>query len=711
MIDIAFRKDGGILRLNGEYPDGTKLRFSSGHDPLFRLRLLRNGEFTIVTSSEAGNCTKSKSRDIIILRFADFKTAPGLSVTCSVRHTDDDSLEWGLELSNDSDYTIDLAEYPCISIPSLPDPEKSDGFRVFIPKTEGIETYRLAKIDPVAALKQYSYQSIYPGVASMQYLAWYNNEKGFYFAAHDISGMPKNIRAYRDENNTYLSMASFPGVLPHTTLSLPYPTVTALTGGGWESSAELYRHFIETSGFPLPKKLAVDDSLPEWYRSQPIVVIYPPRSVRGTGYYGPNEFYPYERGMKYINELSDELGGVKIFVFLTYWEGSAPWAPPFNWPPFGDVESFRNYVKMLHNAGHYIGLYGSGLNWTDKSLLVDYDMTEYRESHNIADTFCVKPDGEYYPGACGSIRTGHHMCPGVKVTRDIATEQTEKIFAEGVDFFQLFDQDLGGFGCPCYSPYHGHPPVFGAWLTGTTSKLYAKLSEMGGGKAFIGTEDTCADWHMRYLRFNDNRRGFFDMNARAVPAFQYVNHEYVNNFLGNLCGFKANIGLEGNDDWFIYSMAYATANGDLMSFPIKSGGEIHWEWGMDWLTPGPNRADAVACISNYQAFRTGVAEKYLFGGRMERAYPIAVSGEPYIIHCVKNPDLDQTHSYVQTARWRSADGYEAQVLVSFSRTERTVKLNAHAKRILTADGKLPFTVEDGITTVKLPPFTAALAEL
>lgn len=697
MLDIKLSASDGRI----EAITGGGLDFCAGRAPLFRMRLLRDGCFSAADSVSAARFTSDGGR----MTFADFgEGLEALTVVCEVKRVSDDEFEWYLNIQNDTDYIVESAEYPCIC-------GRAEGdMRVFRAFTEGVELTHFQRLDPAAELlKPDRSVNIYPGFVTMQYLAYYNASVGLYFAAHDCTGVPKFIRAFETpDGDMSLSIRSCHAVLPHTSREAGFPMVVSLTGGGWESSAERYRSFLEGGGFPLPKKLAEDDGLPEWYKKSPVVVIYPPRSYRGTGYYGANEFYPYENGMKYIDELSKEFGGAPIMAFLAYWEGSAPWAPPYNWPPFGELESFRRYVKLLHSAGHYIGLYGSGLNWTDKHLLCpEYDMTGYRETHGINGTLCVKPDGSFYEGACQTIRSGYHMCPGVKETRDIAMSQSESVVSEGVDFFQLFDQDMGGFGCQCYSKDHGHPPVLGEWETGAQRSLYRELSEMSDGRCIFGTESAAADFFMKYLRFNDLRENCHSMADRIVPAYEYVTHEYISNFSGNLSGLDRQVPHDKNPDCFIYCLAYSLAAGDLLTVPMKSGGEIHWEWGMSWLIPGPDRADAVACVKNYNAFRSGVAAKYLYGGRMLRAKRLDVGGEPLTLHTSQGCDV--TVSYVQTTRWRASDGGEAQVCASFSREPKRVILHAPVKALLTADGPLPFETRDGVTEFTIPPFTAALA--
>lgn len=703
---VMSEKTGSILKISG--PD---VDFSQEPEiGLFCLRLVdREGRFHLVDALDAGQVVAARTNQeegtVLRIAFSDFPRYPGLAVTATANLSACiDRIEWGLYIQNDTDYAIEYIDYPRFLSPDNLGPG-SGQHRVFWPYTEGclIEDTVYPRFREHPLTYPSGGEPVYPGLVTMQFMAYYGPRCGLYFAAHDARSIPKAIECIREDPGIRLTFKAFCCIGSHCCYTLPYPMVMELFEGDWMDAAELYRRFVEQSEFPLPSRMFGREHLPAWQKESPVVVIFPPRSIRGTGYMGRNEFYPYTNAEKYLADLSESIDS-NLLALLTYWEGSAPWCPPYIWPPYGGEEGFLAFVNSLHARGDYIGVYGSGLHWTDRSLLCpEFDKSREREELGLTECMCAGPDGSLSSKICQTIRTGFEMCPACEPTVDIALTQLTSILDAGVDFVQYFDQNMGGRGYVCYSKKHGHPPLYGSWSVEAMVRIYERMIEIiakKGNHSALGCESSPADCFIKYLTFNDLRYNMVFAFGKPVPAFEYVFHEYNINFMGNQCAFTQHIPVNRNPDTLLFRMAYSLVAGDLLTVVMKSGGELHWEWGMSWLEPGPRQLPLIKAIRNYAAMRRYSGYPYLHYGRMLRPAQVEC-GENY--EMIRTDGSAITFDGILTSKWRAPDGSEAQFLANFREWDMNVVVNACCILAFDAWGKpLEFTCTEDKTAIQVP---------
>lgn len=120
-----------------------------------------------------------------------------------------------------------------------------------------------------------------------------------------------------------------------------------------------------------------------------------------------NGYYPYTNCLPYIRKY-EEFFGNRQMVLLMHWEGTAPWAPPYVWPPFGNKTSFDKLVEGIHGRNNLFGLYCSGLGWTQKSFYYDYNREDTFEKESLAECVEVGPTRKLqYTTTCFHIRNGY----------------------------------------------------------------------------------------------------------------------------------------------------------------------------------------------------------------------------------------------------------------------------------------------------------------
>ena len=247
--------------------------------------------------------------------------------------------------------------------------------------------------------------SLYPSYCQMQFLAAYKNGRGVYFSAVDDRHTLKQVDWERiGDKAVRLSLMTFCGDLDadgawrstfHYALR-PYD-------GGWMDACEIYRDWVRTlPAFANPPKR------PKWMYDSPVNLIYP---VRGEGLDNkprnmpPNCYFPYMKAMAAVEKYGKLLDS-RIMALLMHWEGTAPWAPPYVWPPYGGEAELAKFRDALHARGDLLGVYCSGTAWTQVSCIVLVSLVRrfnaLRKKHPsfLLEGKMVKP-----PFMCASHRT------------------------------------------------------------------------------------------------------------------------------------------------------------------------------------------------------------------------------------------------------------------------------------------------------------------
>lgn len=673
---------------------------------LFRLFVSdANGLTMNIISKDFLEVTEKTIDDTKYIEYKNCSLAEGLEVIASLAATESEA-KWGFEVKNNTDKTVEKIYYPCINAKNALVDEGGE-YKVFLPCFEGAEITKISDIP--------GDEKEYPGFLNMQYMAYYNGKQGLYICAEDTLGIPKIIDCVKEDNGLAIVMGVYVNIEPGCEYKLPYPVVMKRFSGDWQDASEIYRDFVENSDFPLPEKMEQRDDIPQFVKDYAVVTVYPVRSVVGVkGYFGKNEYMPYCNGLKYFDDLKLELGA-DMMAFLVGWEGSATWAPPLMWPPYGGEEELSRFVDEMHKRGNYVGLYGSGLNWTDKSIFVkECDFTQYRIDNNLDSIMTKKRDQTLDPDVgFPMIRTGYHMCCHCDGTRKIVYDQFEGIISSGIDYMQYFDQNLCGKPAVCYAKDHGHPSSYGVWASDDMREIadeMYKIVEKNGKNCVIGCECAPADYLLNQYKFNDHRFHWVTElaywcgfeQAISVPAFQYVYSEYIKNFMGNQCDFTKHVPFE-NKDSFLFRTAYSFVAGDLLTIILKGGGELHFDWGADWIQSGPPQVVLKRFINTLCNFHRGEAYNYLMYGRMVKDIPFE-GAKPYVMTLKDGRKIAYPDVISKTWEYK---GKKVQIFVNYLGEERTIVSEKNFTRILDLDDENMVC----FNKITIPPYSAVAAEI
>ena len=643
--------------------------------PLFRIRLRdREGAPLLFSAADASRVEELADGAIYTAFPAPCET---LRVEMRIRAIEDE-LRFSLSAAPGCpDYAVEWVDYPLTVLPS---PAKT-GNAILFPYNEGAlitDEWEREKISLRYTEPEYPSRgagAVFPGMVCSQMLAYVTEDVTLYMAAHDPERGVKGIDYQPLPDGVCLRMRLFSGVNYGETFAPNYPLVWAAVSGGWEGAAERYRAWFETA---LPKglsKLKDTHGLPDWYGDSPLVVAYPVRGRHDTDEITPNTFFPYENALPYLKEIKEKTGA-RLMALLMHWEGTAPWAPPYVWPPYGGEEGFFAFREALHREGDLLGVYCSGFGYTLQSNLIpDYNKEKECETRGLTAAMCAAPDGQVQiSNICIAQRRGYDICAAAPMGHALLREAYEPLFRGGVDYAQILDQNHGGTQYFCYSAHHGHPPMPGAWMTGAMQDMLTEWNEAAKGTLF-GCESAAAEPFLGNLRFSDNR---FELNYRlggvAVPLFAYLYHEYLRNFMGNQvgCPFK------GKPDTLTYRLGYSFAAGDAMSLVLSPDGGLLSEWGTREFDKTPDKDTALLFIRRLTRLYHEKAKPFLLSGRMIPR-PAFSSGTT-TLERKDVPGLQVTVPLLHATAWQAEDGSRALLVVN--PWERAVSCTVDGKALV-----------------------------
>ncbi len=677
-------------------------------------------EFDATMAAEALVCHEliDGGEATLSLRFLDMPGAVS-EVQVKVRLPLDSALSyWSISTESAAAGYLEWIQCPVLTVPNDLPARGGDG-RVFWPALEGVVIEDAEARDRShMAYEPIEYPNrgwcgYYPGCAPMQYLAYYQEKgAGLYFAALDPSHATKEIEYRASGESIELIIKTYPGAPSSGVFRLPFEMALGVFEGDWQDAAELYRDWALENLPHLPPRLVDNPDIPEWITDSPVVVTYP---VTGVGHHSgptqPNGYFPFVSAMPHLEKLADDFDS-RLLALLMHWEGTAPWAPPYVWPPLGGAEGMEKLASALHASGHHLGLYCSGLAWTNTADTGpgNYTKAQELEEKGLITEMCRGPKGEYSCLICNGegIRLGYDMCAASEFAREVTAGEARKIAASGVDYIQLLDQNLGGAAYQCHDAAHGHPPAPGPWqpeaMRSLLGHVHDQLAEDGHGEVIFGCEAAAAESYLDQLPVNDLRYHMGWWFGRPVPALSFVFHDLCANFMGNQVEAMVLIDREKSPDNLFLRLAYSFAAGDMLTVLLADNGDIHWSWCTKWDIPVPEQNPVREFIRHLNAWRRGPGKDFLVFGRMEKT-PEIRGAEVIPLKLTDGRSLD--YPAVLSSCWLTPDGRNKVLfLVNYSAREQEIQKIAGFDSVTALDGSAVNVTSTGLS---IPPRTAVMA--
>ena len=572
--------------------------------PLFRVKFRDHNNSSYWIDAFSFSFNKQKDERI-------YYTNENADVCLIVKQLDN-GFQFGIEIKNKTKLLLEQVEIMTLGLyPKLMD-EDGKG-EMDIPYNEGARITSIKKRDGAwFTYRDVDYPSeglfhVFPNMISSQFMTYICNKKGMYFGMHDTGYTPKHIDFHVVDDSLQTVMGTFTNCNYGEDYKMDYPSVLLFFEGNCFDGCELYRKWFYEHK---PKRLKTIkeryDELPHWYHESPVILTYP---LVGKSDYDtemlPGGLYPYTNALPLVDYIAKETDS-KVMVILMQWESTAPWAPPYVWPPYGDVDNFFEFKDKLHQKGNYLGLYTSGFGWTNVSYRREYNKTEEFEKNNLKEIMCSNSNGDIRSTIVTDIRLGYDMCPACDNTKEIIINETNKMVNAGVDYIQVLDQNHGGNAYFCYSDKHGHIPAPGKWEIEETRKI---LSSIDRSKCLLGCETAASEPFIDLLSFSDNRYPLIHHIGEAIPMYSYIYHEFVNNFMGN----QVCCTLLSERYTYTYRVAYSFISGDLPILIVDGDSKFRHAWGNDTII---DEKPVLEFIKKINKWRVGKFEEFLHLGKM-----------------------------------------------------------------------------------------------
>lgn len=633
--------------------------------PIFALRFRnKEGKCFYTNSTDAKN-VRTTDNGILYEGFLnDFN-----SLCVNVIIASGTSIEWRVEITSvPQEYALEWVEFPKICLPRLIDNDPQGG-KILFPYNEGM----IVTNENLLPRYEMEFPSsgayfMFPNMVCSQFFAYLFKDCGLYIGAHDTKRGLKGVDFYPYENGIAMQMRLYSGADFGMDYKPLFPVVWQACQGYWKDAADIYRSWFHNN---LPHNITPireNKGLPTWYENSPVIVTYPVRGIHDYDKMDPNALFPYTNALPHLKKIKNDTG-CQIMSLLMHWEGTAPWAPPYIWPPFGGEQLFNEFRDALHESGDLLGVYCSGFGYTLKSKLIDsYNFENEIENMNVLEAVCHSPENKPELGiTCTYQRVGYDICPVSKRGREIINEGFEPLFQSGVDYAQILDQNHGGGQYLCYAREHEHPPMPGEWMTENMQSLLKEWNDKNPNMIF-GCESAAAEPFIGNLLMSDNRYELNYPYGTPVPVYAYLYHPYVRNFMGNQCGCP----FEPKCDTLRYRLAYSFSIGDIMTLTLAPNGNLMSHWGTHDFDNPPDMEKTTLFIKNVMKFYNKDGKKYLYCGKM--AHKPDVECEEITIPLFRGRDI-ATLPRLLSSVWEEGNGKFAYIVVNPDDQEVSFKID------------------------------------
>jgi len=513
--------------------EGVELASGSG-GRLFALSFSRQAQ-------PPGECFTATSADAPSFRAATEEGPGGASATltyegftqgvacvvCTVRgKPGDPMLRWRITVEMREGWVLEKIQYPFVALAAPLGTGLDDDAAVLGASKGGV----IRK--PGGMKTGWSLSVSQPGNMAAQFGCYYDDRAGFYTAAEDGAGYPKDLLVSRDGGGVVFCW-SRPCFATGTETQAYDVVMSAFAGTGgapadWRDAADLYKAWAQTQPW-CATLFAERADLPGWMKDAPAMVRFGREWLAETA-----------RIERWITTVWKRLfPEMPLITAYWGWEKHGSWVTPDYFPVYPADEPFKELIARTRALGCHAFPWPSGYHWTltyDKRPDGGFAWDDRERFDRVARAHAVhKREGDLYIREPSWLRGGNTacLCGGDPWTRRWWNEDIcVPLVRRGCELIQI-DQVVGGNWPSCYAAGHGHPLGRGPWMTEAFGEQLRTMRE--AMRAIEPDAVVCFEEPNEWFNHLVGLQDYRDCEAPRewASVFNYLYHEYLQPFQSN----------------------------------------------------------------------------------------------------------------------------------------------------------------------------------
>ena len=244
---VEFRKNGWLLKFNEETGEIESLQ-----DKKREYVGEKTAIFKVGVMSQDGEQRPCTIENMKLVRcetwengFAAVYADPSMEVTVAGKI--ENSISWKIAVERKDHLVTEWVDFPRLAVPDELKDQGGTSKILWGFNEGGIVDDLSYKEKDAFHYRELQYPSIssipmYPAMVESQFLAYFNEESGLYYGAHDKEDTVKGIDFYRLGAGILLQMRHFTGAEFGARYEMPYPVVMESFEGDWQDAAHKSVH-------------------------------------------------------------------------------------------------------------------------------------------------------------------------------------------------------------------------------------------------------------------------------------------------------------------------------------------------------------------------------------------------------------------------------------------------------------------------------------